>query len=252
VISTIEPSEIRETEAAMPVLMRFEKGYLEKHAPGQHNQQNHAGGRSVGGGKSNYTNLMDFVNEEVPGGFPASRYLDVQMKQTYSQNTDPKYNEYFKTYITDEGLTLNRKLRTEEKLNITETNTLNGISAAMKDTPNITESITVYRGIKKNTDSSSVFNQIKEGDTFEDSGFASTSLSSYVAAQMANVNGSIDKQGIVMKINVPAGSEGVYPNSFLKGFNPYGQEVEFLLPQNSKFKVNAQLGKVWEVEVVNG
>ena len=47
-ISTIEPSEIRETEAAMPVLMRFEKDYLEKHAPGKHNQQNHAGGRSGG------------------------------------------------------------------------------------------------------------------------------------------------------------------------------------------------------------
>ena len=221
-----------------------------KHAPGKHNQQSHAGGR--GGGKTNYSDLMDFVNEEVPEGISVTRYLDVQMKQTYSQNTDPQYDNYLASYITDEGLTLNRKIRTGEKLNITDTNTMNGITEAMKNTPNITESITVYRGIKKNTDSSSVFNQIKEGDTFEDSGFASTSLSSYVAGQMANANGTIDKQGILMKINVPAGSEGVYPNSFLKGLNPYGQEVEFLLPQNSKFKVNAQLGKVWEVEVVNG
>lgn len=233
----------------MPVLMRFEKDYLEKHAPGKHNQQSHAGGGV--GGKTNYSNLMDFVNEEVPEGISVTRYLDEQMKQTYSQNTDPKYNDDLKYYITDDGLALNRQLRTGERLSIKQTNVVNGITSAMEDTPNIKQPLTVYRGIKQNSDSSSAFNQIKEGDIFQDSGFVSTSLSSYVAGEMANANATIDKQGILMKINVPAGAEGIYPNSFLKGLNPYGQEVEFLLPMNSKFKVNSKLGKVWEVEVVN-
>jgi hypothetical protein len=77
VISTIEPSEIRETEIAMPVLVRFEKNYLEKHAPGKHNQQNHAGGR---GGGSGETSVGLFLTPTKAG---RSDYREYQQKVAY-------------------------------------------------------------------------------------------------------------------------------------------------------------------------
>lgn len=249
-ISTIKPSEITETETAMPVIMRFEKDYLEKHAPGKHNQQSHAGGRNSGSGKS-YENLQDYLNEVVPkvNSLAWERSL---MTQTYSQDTDPSYNNYIDTYVGIEGLQINRKLRQQEEQDASDADLISGLSGAMRDTANITEAITVYRGIKSRDEANKVFGKLEVGDTFLDSGFMSTSLNVETAAEMAGSRNSLINQGILMKITVPAGSEGIYPNSFLKGLNPFGQEVEFLLPMNTELKLNNKLGKVWEMEVVNG
>jgi len=174
------------------------------------------------------------------------------MTQTYSQDTDPAEELTFKNYIGVDGLVVNRLLRQNAELDNEQKSMVEGISRAMKSTTNIKEPITVYRGIKPRDDANEVFGKLEVGDTYEDSGFISTSLNPYVAGQMAWAGNNPQGQGILMKITVPAGSEGVYPNSFLKGLNEFGQEVEFLLPLNTKLKVNSKLGKVWEMEVVNG
>ena len=232
----------------MPVLMRFEKDYLEKHAPGKHNQQNHAGGRSSG---KVYENLGEYMYEVVPKE-NVKAWEEKLMAQTYSQDTDPAEELTLKNYIGADGLVVNRLLRQNAELDNEQKSMVEGISRAMKSTTNIKEPITVYRGIKPRDDANEVFGKLEVGDTFQDSGFISTSLNPYIAGQMAFLGLRPQDQGILMKITVPAGSEGVYPNSFLKGLNEFGQEVEFLLPTNTKLKVNNKLGRVWEMEVVNG
>lgn len=220
-----------------------------KHAPGKHNQQSHAGGRGSAG--KSYENLQDYLSEVVPKVNTLAWEQNL-MTQTYSQDTDPSYNGYIESYVGVEGLAINRKLREEEEQDADDADLISGLSGAIRDTASITEPITVYRGIKKSDQTDAVFSELGIGDTFQDSGFISTSLNSYVAGQMAGSRNSPINQGILMKITVPAGSKGIYPNSFLKGLNEFGQEAEFLLPIDTKLRLNNKLGKVWEMEVVNG
>jgi len=151
--------------------------------------------------------------------------------------------EVVEKYST-EGTEMNKYLRSGVPVESIKTNA-EELDKLIYDTKR-TGGFTVYRGVTLNGNAQEVFGKIEEGDVFEDLGFASTSLDPMIALQMGG------QAGIIFSIKVPPNSAGIFPNSWLGEKNMYSHEVEFLLPRMSRFKVNNKLGKVWELEVVNG
>ena len=214
---------------------------------GSHNQKTHGG---KGGGGANFANLNDFLlNEPTP--------TDAELAEiTTSQK--PEYGQQaVYDYVNTNGMFFNRALRADEEGTMnTYGAKIRELDETMSRTPNITKGITVYRGIQSSEDDMPPeFSDLEVGDVFSDAGFVSTSLDPATAATFGLAGNPIANQGTVFRIDVPANSEGIFPNSWLglgKDGNGAALEWEFLLPRGSSFKVNSKEGKVWNLEVVNG
>jgi len=215
---------------------------LAKHAPGQHNQQNHAGGRS-GSNKKIYDDLGDWQEVVEPRTDQEEELLKYRWNTITQSQKGAQGKEVVEKYST-EGTEMNKYLRSGVPVESIKTNA-EELDKLIYDTKR-TGGFTVYRGVTLNGNAQEVFGKIEEGDVFEDLGFASTSLDPMIALQMGG------QAGIIFSIKVPPNSAGIFPNSWLGEKNMYSHEVEFLLPRMSRFKVNNKLGKVWELEVVNG
>jgi hypothetical protein len=225
------------------IIKKGNKSGVQKH--GSHNQKTHGG---KGGGGANYTNLNDFLlNEPTPS--------DAELKEiTTSQK--PEYGQQaVYDYVNTNGMFFNRALRADEEGTMnTYGAKIRELDETMSRTPNITKGITVYRGIQSGEDDMPPeFEDLQVGDVFSDAGFVSTSLDPATAATFGLAGNPIANQGTVFRIDVPANSEGIFPNSWLGvSDNSASGEWEFLLPRGSSFKVNSKEGKVWNLEVVNG
>jgi hypothetical protein len=224
----------------------FSKPDVKKH--GSHNQKTHGG---KGGGGANFTDLNDFVAKEPT-------LTDTELAEiTTSQN--PEYGQQaVYDYVNTNGMFLNRALRADEEGTMNTYGTkIRELDETMARTPNITQGITVYRGIDSaEGNMPPEFEDLEVGDVFSDVGFVSTSLDPSTAASFGGSNQRLtENQGTVFRIDVPANSEGIFPNSWLglgKDGNGAALEWEFLLPRGSSFKVISREGKVWNLEVVNG
>ena len=229
----------------------FHEPDVKKH--GSHNQKTH--GRGGGGAKSGpFETLQAFMASEYPDGYATRGELfDQRMEQSMSQR--PEYGQEFVNEYVNQPRGVNSKLRADREMAEMEFqsgNLIKGLDETMKRTPNIKEPIVVYRGIDLGGSGDPIFDDLEVGDVFQDDGFASTSLDPFVAANAAGLSYQFPSDdGIVFRISVPAQSEGIYPNSFIGNLGEFANEVEFLLPRESKFRVNSKEGVVWDVEVVN-
>lgn len=225
----------------------FNYANVNKH--GTHNQKTHAGRRGGGGG-ADFADLRDFESQEP-------QLTNDELKEiTTSQN--PEYGQQaVYDYVNTNGMFLNRALRSDEEGAMRDYGSkISELDETMARTPNITESITVYRGVGGGDNMPPEFEDLQVGDVFSDAGFVSTSLDPSTAASFGGSGQrSPENQGTVFRINVPANSEGIFPNSWLglgKDGNSAAAEWEFLLPRGSAFKVLSVEGKVWNLEVTNG
>jgi hypothetical protein len=225
---------------------------VKKH--GSHNQKTH--GRKGGGGGSSgpFETLQAFIASEYPDGYQTRGTLfDQRMEQSMSQR--PEYGQEFVYEYVNQPNGVNVKLRMDTEaaeMEFRSGNLIKGLDETMVRTPNIKEPIIVYRGITSEASTDPIFEDLAVGDVFQDAGFASTSLDPFVAASAAGINYRFPTaEGVVFRISVPAQSEGIYPNSFIGNLGEFANEVEFLLPRDSRFKVNSIEGRVWDVEVVN-
>jgi hypothetical protein len=224
---------------------------VEKH--GTHDQKTHAGRRG-GTGSQTFDTLGAFT--ETLNNLENRPLSDEEMYEL-SGSQNPEYGQSAVFAYVNNSRGLNSALRADEEFaEQTYGSLISELDETMARTPNITRSITVYRGVSGGTDLPEVFETMEEGDIFSDSAFVSTSLDPNAAIGFAGgFDAGPEDQGIVFEIGVPANSEGIFPNSWLGvdlEDNSFASELEFLLPRDSQFKLLSREGKVWKVGVVNG
>jgi SPP1 gp7 family putative phage head morphogenesis protein len=222
---------------------------VEKHAPGRHNQQSHAGGLS---GKK-YSNLNQLVRDLDDNKNPENEAKLLELSTSQKVQGD---KVFLKGYVENWAIGANRRLREgplkEDDYYYKER--IDGLDKIIAGTKPIDTDITVYRGVSPAGGKLSIFTNLKVGDVIEDKGYLSTSLSPRFAAEMADAESfnPID-QGFIFEINVPAQTQGIFSNSLLglaSEGNDYEDELEFLMPRGTSLKVLSNKGRVWQMEVV--
>ena len=103
---------------------------------------------------------------------------------------------------------------------------------------------TTYRGISNN-DQEVVdrFSQLQAGDSFVDPAFTSLSRDMEVARGFM-----IDKEGIVLKVELPKGTKVLDINAFRRTFS--GREKEVILAPKTKFVVSSPAAKIDGITVI--
>jgi len=160
---------------------------------------------------------------------------------------DGKYKGAVNAYQTATGYTINEALRDPQISQGQVQSYIDGLDNAIKDATPTSEDMTVYRGIKGN--GLDFFESLKTGDVFQDKGFVSTTLDPKTVTKFSVQGGMY--QGIVMRMQIPSGSKGLFPMSVTGMGQASSREAEFILPRDSKFKILSNEGKVWDVGVVN-
>jgi len=228
-----------------------------KHAPGKHNQQNHAGGRT-GGGKV-YSDLKDFITDQSTEHPTYSQAYDEKIDKITLLQTGPNgelvtdHNLAVLAYQGNIGYKINEALRDPQISVSGYQKYINGLDKTIEIAPPLSQKITVYRGVQSNVGRDNEFwRKMEVGDVIEDKGFVSTTLRPSLAADFAYKNDPVASQGFVFKMDLPAGTKGVFPSSVLGLDGGVTRtEAEFLLPRSSKFEILSKEGKVWELGLVN-
>ena len=229
---------------------------VEKHAPGRHSQQSHAGGR---GGKV-YGDLKDFVAEEklriAPSDAEADKITDAIITSQMGPNGElavPSSKNAVLMYQGNNGKKINEALRDPQISEEGYQKYIDGIDSAIETAPALKKPITVYRGVSYNVGRDNKFwDKMEVGDVIEDKGYVSTTLRPSLAADFAYYYQSVESQGFVFKMNLPEGTKGIFPSSVLGLTGGVTRtEAEFLLPRGSKFEILSKEGKVWELGLVN-
>lgn len=217
---------------------------IQKHAPGSHDQKTHGGG---GSGSKTYSNLGDWQEDVEPKTDEEEELLKYRWNTIVQSQKGTAGKEVIQKY-TASGAESNKYLRANIPMKSVD-NDAKQLDSVIDLAPR-TGGFTVYRGVKtiEGSGAENVFEQLNEGDVFQDRGFVSTTLDPMVALQMSG------QSGLMFKITVPPKSAGVFPNSFLgsdKTTNMFAHEVEFLMPRMTKLEVLSREGRVWEMKVVN-
>ena len=217
---------------------------VEKH--GSHDQKTH-GSWATG----NYENLGDWIKEELSvfsSDADREKYIEETINsQRVSAYDNTKYSGAVETYEGKIGYDINEALRDPQISDDGYMNTVTKLDEAIDAIEPISQEVIAYRGVKGN--GLDFFEKMKTGETYTDKGFTSTTIDPYVAKQFGGVSGYYE--GIIFKYKLPAGTKGIFPSNFTdKSIGRDTSEAEFLLPRNSKFKIVAQRGKVWDVELV--
>jgi hypothetical protein len=217
---------------------------VQKH--GTHDQKTH-GSWATG----NYENLTDWITEELSvfsSDEDRQKYIeDTINSQRVSAYDNTKYSGAVETYEGKIGYDINEALRDPQISDDGYMNTVTKLDEAIDAIEPISQEVIAYRGVKGN--GLDFFEKMKTGDTYTDKGFTSTTIDPHVAKQFGGVSGYYE--GIIFKYKLPAGTKGIFPSNFTdKSTGRDTSEAEFLLPRNSKFKIVAQRGKVWDVELV--
>jgi len=224
---------------------------------GSHDQKTH-GNWATG----NYENLQDwFKAEDAVFGSKAEKdkyireNLLSQRKAGFTEEAHPEFAGAIDSYTGSRGYEINEALRDPQISDEGFMNTVNKLDKAIDIASPLGEELISYRGVKGN--GLDFFETLKVGDTYEDKAYTSTTIDAGVAQQFGGSMPYYD--GLVFRYKLPAGTKGIFPAGYptydsdamgnMK-FTPKTDEAEFLLPRNSKFKVTAQRGKVWDVELV--
>jgi len=218
------------------------KELIVKHLPGVHDQQTHAGGR-----KKQYADLNDFKEDmgNIVSYETRKQLEQVSESQEMETPTQTELN-MLQDYQGDAYNYVNAELRSgkgltnEEDIDITA-----NLDSLIEKAEPLDMELVAFRGVKD----PSFLASLEEGDSFVDPAFSSTSLTHGIALSFAGYEAPPENQGILLQIDLPPGTRGLFPNSALKGKNnPFAGENEFILPRNTKYKLISKQGKVWNVE----
>jgi hypothetical protein len=221
---------------------------VQKH--GSHDQKTHGNWAS-----GNYDDLAQWYSDEMKVfGTMKERdaYFENMLKSQREEGfTEEKYPEFLraiKEYESALGYSLNDALRDPQVSEKSFEDTIKSLDKAIETAPPLREEVIAYRGIKGN--GLNFFETLKVGDVFEDKGYVSTTIDAGVAQQFGT-SGSM-YQGLAMRMKLPAGSKGIFPTGYKQHTEASWDsgESELLLPRDSKFKVTAIRGKVWDVELI--
>ena len=218
---------------------------------GEHDQQTHGNWAS-----GNYENLADWFKDEVKV-FASETDKEVYfMEKLFSQRLKgftelayPEFSGAISFYESRGGYDMNEALRDPQISEDGYKPTIDALDKAIETAPPLSEELVTYRGVKGN--GLDFFEALKVGDVYEDKGFTSTTIDPGVAQQFGGSLPYYD--GLVFRMKLPSGTKGIFPSGYhepMYGWTPSMTEAEFLLPRGSKFKVLAQRGKVWDVELV--
>jgi hypothetical protein len=220
---------------------------MEKH--GEHDQQTHGNWAS-----GNYENLADWFKDEVKVFASETDKELYFMEKLFSQRlkgfteaAHPEFSVHISRYESRIGYDLNEALRDDLISKDSYDLMIKGLDKAIETAPALSEELVAYRGVKGN--GLKFFETLKVGDTYQDKAYTSTTIDAGVAQQF----GSSSYDGLVFRMQLPAGTKGIFPSGYHEpayGWTPSMTEAEFLLPRDSKFRVVAQRGKVWDVELV--
>jgi hypothetical protein len=217
---------------------------VQKH--GEHNQKTHGNWAS-----GNYDSLADWYKDEVKVFESESDkelyFMSLLLSQRLKGFTEMAYPEFSMAISAYEGSTaynMNEALRDDQISDDGYKPIFESLDKAIETAPPLREELVTYRGVKGN--GLDFFTTKKVGDIYEDKGFTSTTIDSGVASQFGG-------DGLVFRMKLPAGTKGIFPAGYhepMYGWTPNMTEAEFLLPRGSKFKIVAQRGKVWDIELV--
>jgi hypothetical protein len=222
---------------------------VQKH--GSHDQKTHGNWAS-----GDYENLSDWYKDESKV-FASETEREVYfMEKLFSQRlkgftelNNPEFTQAISFYQSAGGYHMNEALRDPQISDDGYKGTIDSLDKAIETAPALSEELVAYRGVKGN--GLDFFDKLKVGDTWEDKGYTSTTIDAGVAQQFGGQQPYYD--GLVFRMKLPAGTKGIFPAGYhepLNGWTPDTTEAEFLMGRNSKFKVVAQRGKVWDVELV--
>jgi len=218
---------------------------------GEHDQKTHGNWAS-----GNYENLAAWFKDEIKV-FASDTDKEVYfMEKLFSQRlkgfteaAHPEFSGAISNYESRLGYDMNEALRDPQISEDGYKSTIDLLDKAMDVAPPLSEELVTYRGVKGN--GLKFFETLKVGDTWEDKGYTSTTIDAGVAQQFGGSQPYYD--GLVFRMKLPAGTKGIFPAGYhepMYGWTPSTTEAEFLMPRGSKFKVVAQRGKVWDIELV--
>ncbi len=127
------------------------------------------------------------------------------------------------SYSGDSFLSINSAMRNGDS----DTAEIKRIESAIDKSGGLSESMTVYRGVDRETAKKIFGGSINKGDVVQDKAFVSTSKDFDLVAS------SYGSGGVVFEIAAPAGTSGIDMSKYSSNKN----EKEILLQRNSKFKV---------------
>ena len=139
---------------------------------GTHNQKTHGG--KGGGSEPTFASIGDFYEHMQK---PENRARTYEEDQALTTSQKPEYGHSAVTAYVNNSSDLNTALRenpefAERKFG----SVIADLDETMVRVPNITESITVYRGVRGGDDFPEALKGLEAGDSFFDSAFTSTTL----------------------------------------------------------------------------
>lgn len=111
------------------------------------------------------------------------------------------------------------------------------------------DDVLLFRGVK--FDGKEAWDTAKVGDVVTERGFSSTSVRPGVAERFAR------KDGLVLEIEAPKGTKGILPDAFRSGDKDLllggdaANELEYLLPRNTRYEVISRDGNRIRVRIVD-
>lgn len=129
--------------------------------------------------------------------------------------------------------TINGHLRGKFEADKTYTQAIAAMDSALNKAPSLDDDLYAYRGVSGKT-----AGKLKSGLDLEDKGFVSLSLAPAVArnfGQRVLIPGEDYEHPTVLRIKVPKGSKGMYPDAAWDA-TPEG---EFILPHGSRFHITS-------------
>jgi hypothetical protein len=218
---------------------------------GSHDQKTHGNWAS-----GNYESLAEWLtDEEKVFASDAEReeyfkgILFSQREKGFTELAHPEFSGAISNYEGSLGKDMNEALRDPQISDDGFKPIIDALDKAMEIAPPLSEEVVAYRGVKGN--GLDFFDRLKVGDTWEDKGFTSTTIDPAIARRFGGSQPYYD--GIIFRMKLPAGTKGIFPSGYhepMYGWEPDTSEAEFLMPRGSKFKVVAQRGKIWDVELV--
>lgn len=224
-----------------------EPWWLAKHAPGKHDQQNHAGGRGSGGGS--YSASADAIKTFESGSWgkdDVSPEDEKQLKATYREEyfesldgeRDVSRELQVENYATAGYQGINATARGSQKSDAYLENKISVIDRTIQESPDEFGDKTLYR-----VSSDRLIKDLTPGDTFIDKGFLSTTRKNVTTnasarKQLGNLSPTEDTVMVILPSPSRTG-KGLAVDAFLKSRGYDGQnefwnkEKEVLLPRDT-------------------
>jgi len=213
---------------------------FQKHAPGRHSQQSHAGGRSKGilltsdsikpkyGDDYAFGVKMeneDWEEEEL--AVKGYQDGDSDFINAYARASTPKELEDVIRYAPYSLSDAEVRQKTSY------------LDRAISQAPLMEENAILYRVMDKD-----VLEKLSVGTVFKDEGFTSTTIrdltspdGKFMLDKLSNLNPYENKPKAVMQINSGSFTQGLFVNGYLNTYtDSYASELEMLLPRNMELK----------------